>query len=303
MLEIRPIESVDRELHNGAVHHPLQTFEWGEFRRSLGEKVLRYGWWDGKLLLRSVQLTLRAATPHLNRGYCLKSFSPDPSLLDLLQNIARRENCVSIKLEPMSGVESEGLIGLRRSKGSFSHHSIELDLRPDEDHLLQSMHAKTRYNIRRGNRQGLKVDISASREAFGDFLHLLQITAERQGFPIASIGYYWKFWDTFHQSNCFTVFRARHQERTVASAVVLQHHNKMYYTHAASSRIFPGLMHSHVLLWEIIRHGKQKGLHTLDFWGTPNPSSGSELNRFFAGFGGSSTTLSGAFEWIPEASI
>ena len=47
---VRELREEEREKFNQVVGHPLQSWEWGEFRKTTGTKVSRIGFFDqGKL--------------------------------------------------------------------------------------------------------------------------------------------------------------------------------------------------------------------------------------------------------------
>ena len=74
------------------VQHPLQSFEWGEFRKLTGVKVVREG---------GIQVTIHKIpwTPW-NIGYAPKTEMIDERMRETLEKIARENNCICIKLEP-----------------------------------------------------------------------------------------------------------------------------------------------------------------------------------------------------------
>ena len=43
---IRAVKNEEQAAYNNVVHHPLQTWEWGEFRKNTDVKVERLGFYD-----------------------------------------------------------------------------------------------------------------------------------------------------------------------------------------------------------------------------------------------------------------
>jgi peptidoglycan pentaglycine glycine transferase (the first glycine) len=293
----------ERVQHNSLVGHPLQRYEWGEFRQSLGEKVVRFQWNDARGRLRATQLTLqRIQATGLSIGYSPKGFPPEPLQLKRLRELGRQENCLSIKLEPFEAPKIH-FQELSPSRSLFSPTCRILDLTPSQDEMLDRMHPKTRYNTRLGSRQGVTVRRRKSSTEFAHFLRLLSETSERQGFAVAPEPYYWRFWEVFGASDCLEIFSATYRGEVLAAALVFLHQSKLYYPHAASTRKYRGVMASHVLLWEILRFGKAEGYQTLDFWGTPDPRSRGGLDRFLESFGAASTSCPGAFDLLMGAAL
>ncbi len=86
---------------NKKVTHPLQSHEWGEFRKKTGVKVV-----SGK----DYQLTIhRLPYLNFNIGYLPKGNIPDKKLIEDLQKIGKENNCIFIQLEPnvISGKRSD----------------------------------------------------------------------------------------------------------------------------------------------------------------------------------------------------
>ena len=77
---------------NKNVTYPLQAFEWGEFRKKTGIKVIR-----GK----DFQLTIHKI-PHTSWtiGYLPKGNLPDKKFIEELKKIGKENNCIFIQLEP-----------------------------------------------------------------------------------------------------------------------------------------------------------------------------------------------------------
>src|SRR5690349_18443692 len=86
---------------NSLSTHPLQTFEWGQFREKIGTKVIRRGFFKDGKLVEAFQLTIHNI-PHTSYtiGYLPKGILPSERLLTELTRIGREEKCIFIQLEP-----------------------------------------------------------------------------------------------------------------------------------------------------------------------------------------------------------
>src|SRR6185312_8915139 len=95
------ITEQNREAFNKVVTHPLQSYEWGEFRKATGIEVIRKGFFQEGKLLDAFQLTLHKV-PHTSWsiGYLPKGNAPTPELLEELKKIGKEHNCIFIQLEP-----------------------------------------------------------------------------------------------------------------------------------------------------------------------------------------------------------
>src|SRR6185312_12251750 len=59
------IANEQKDHYNAVVHHPLQSYEWGEFREATGVKVIRKGFFEKEKLISAFQLTIHKI-PHTN---------------------------------------------------------------------------------------------------------------------------------------------------------------------------------------------------------------------------------------------
>ncbi|TSC53290.1 MAG: femAB, partial [Microgenomates group bacterium LiPW_16] len=98
---IREVLESEREDYNRVVNHPLQSWEWGEFRQKTWLKALRLGGFDGKKLVCGFQLTVHPIPKtSYTVGFLPRGPLPDKPMLDSLKKIGKSENCLFIKLEP-----------------------------------------------------------------------------------------------------------------------------------------------------------------------------------------------------------
>jgi lipid II:glycine glycyltransferase (peptidoglycan interpeptide bridge formation enzyme) len=186
---------------NTLVSHPLQSYEWGEFRKSSGVKVIRMGFSKNKKLINGFSLTIHKI-PHtpFSIGYLPKGNLPDRELIDELRKIGKTEKCIFIQLEPnvMSKpqVRHEILkLGLKPSaRPLFTKYSFILDLTKSEEELLKNMHPKARYNIRVAQKHGVEVKEDNSDEAFEEYLRLMKETTVRQKFYAHTQKYHQQMW-------------------------------------------------------------------------------------------------------------
>src|SRR5690348_6565994 len=95
------INEKDKDAFNALATHPLQAFEWGEFRRATEIKDIRKGFWDKNKLKEAFQLTIHPI-PHtsLNIGYLPKGTLPSEKMIEELYKIGKENKCIFIQLEP-----------------------------------------------------------------------------------------------------------------------------------------------------------------------------------------------------------
>src|SRR3989344_4367517 len=91
------ITGKEKDDFNNVVTHPLQSYEWGEFRKKTGVKVIRRGLVLNNKIVDGFTLTLhKIPRTKLYIGYLPKGNLPTDELLEELGRIGREENCIFI---------------------------------------------------------------------------------------------------------------------------------------------------------------------------------------------------------------
>jgi lipid II:glycine glycyltransferase (peptidoglycan interpeptide bridge formation enzyme) len=282
--------------------HPLQSTEWGEFRKKTGVKVIR---------INGVQMTIHRI-PHTSWtiGYVPKGPPPTESMIFDLKKIGKQEKCIFIQLEPnVTKIDNLGLKPAARPL--FTKYTFVLDLTKTEDDLLKIMHPKTRYNIKVAQKHNIEIVQDNSNKAFEEYLKLTNETTRRQGFYAHTDKYHRLMWETlrFSQDNSDTnklsarLFLAKYNEQTLAAWILFVYKDTLYYPYGASSSLHRETMASNLLMWEAIKFGKKLGLKNFDMWGAlgNNPDKNDPwygFHRFKEGYGPEHIEFAGSFDLI-----
>jgi len=286
-MAFKSITLADKKDYNSVVNHPLQTYEWGEFREKTGVKVIRRGVYEGDNLVAGFSLTIHKI-PHTpwTIGYLPKGEFPTESQIGELRRIGKEEKCLFIQLEPnvirteKQVVKLKDLGLIQAARPIFTKYTFVLDLTPSEEELLKKMHPKARYNIRVAQRHDVKIIEDNSRTAFDSYWQLTSETTKRQGFYAHTKQYHTLQWETINvgkksKDNALTshLLLAKYQEKVLTSWLVFVFKDTLYYPYGASSSLHREVMASNLMMWEAIRFGKKKGLKKFDMWGSlgPNP--------------------------------
>src|SRR3989344_5165454 len=177
-MEIREPNESEKKAFDSLVTHPLQAWEWGEFREKTGVKVIRRIVISGKKPVAAFQLTIhKIPKTNYTIGYIPKCTMPDKTVLEELKSIGKEERCVFIKLEPnidVSSIKYQVLSIFDQLKLSlhplFTKYTFQLDLTKTEEELLRNMHSKTRYNTRVAQKHGVEVVEDNSGKTFETYL-------------------------------------------------------------------------------------------------------------------------------------
>lgn len=287
-MTIRRLAEKDKDAYNKVVGHPVQSWEWGEFRKKTGNKVLRFGAFVQDKLVEGYQLTVHPIpyTP-FKLAVFLKGPKPSREMLNFLKELGRKENLLFIRMEPQVVVPNRQAENLLRNNGAkpgrpfFTKSTFIIDLIRDEDELLRAMHSKTRYNIRLAGRRGVEVIEDNSKEAFETYINLMDETTKRQGFYAHTERYHKLMWDSLRPAGIARLLTAKYKGEVLIAWIVFVWKDTLYYPYGASSDKHRNVMASYAMMWEAIRFGKKLGLSKFDLWGR-EPGEG--FTRFKEGF-------------------
>ncbi len=295
--------------------HVLQAWEWGEFKA-------KYGWTPRRLLFvengapRAAAQILRRPLPRTPFGvmYVPKGPALDYAQTPLLNRIlgeleqyARRERAVFIKVDPDIRVGAPAASVLPQRKWRFSDEQIQfrntvtLDLTQSEQALLAAMKPKWRYNIRLAEKKGVRVEAGTEAD-LPLYYEMYAETSARDGFLIRPFSYYSQVWTSFLRANLAHLLLARVGDETVAGIILFRLARRAWYFYGASRNMHRELMPNHLLQWEAARWAKGQGCAEYDFWGAPNKLEESEpmygVYKFKMGFGGQFVERIGAFDYV-----
>lgn len=250
--------------------HPLQSWEWGEFRKKMGNEVVRFNF--GQITVHKLPFT------NYKIGMFIKGIKPTQKMLDELTKFARENNIVFIKTE--FNAEDNKLIELLRKNGAiagktlFTPTTFEIDLTKSEEDLLKSFSSKTRYNIKLAQKKGVKISEDNSNEAFEKYLELTRETVERQGFYAHSEKYHREMWSYLNSKpkaqNSKPIARllvAKYKKEIITAWILFKWKDTLYYPYGAASLKHRNVMANNLMMWEAIRFGKKLKLKKFDLWG------------------------------------
>lgn len=300
---IRKILPEEESLYNSVVDHPIQSWQWAEFKKDTGMRPVRLGAFQkGRLVDGLLVLFRQIPKTPFSAGQLLRGKRPDQKLINALKELAVEEKAIFIKIEPdyivrrwrnekgkpdQSPIKNEKInpekFGLSQAiKPLFDPHSFVLDLTKTQDELLSNMHKKTRYNIRLAEKAGVSVEEKSDDQGLEIFISLLQKTLKRQHFYMHSPDYFRKMWKVLHPAKISHILLARYQQKVLGAWMLFTWKDRIFYPYGASSSEHRNLMASNLLCWQAILFGKNKGCKKFDMWGGLGPKA--DVNHSWYGF-------------------
>lgn len=313
---LRPLREEEKQLYNSVVQHPLQSWEWGEFRKQTGLKVERIGFFENGRLAKALQVTFHPI-PILNKaaGYFPKGFMPDEEQLAALRQLGRQRDALFIKMEPnvaqKVGTPSAHTTigqflldnGAQPGRPLFTKYTFQLDLTKSEEDLFANLGNKTRYNVNLAHKKGVQITENSTAEGMEEYIKILEETTSRQGFYAHSPDYFRKMWATLGSSGMLRIFEARYENQVLVSWVMFIFNGVLYYPYGASRSMHRDVMASNLMMWEMIMFGKQTGCHMFDMWGSLGPEPNQKdpwfgFHRFKKGYGGELVEFLGTYDLV-----
>jgi len=292
----------------------LQSGEWLKFQSFIGRKTFSYN--NGKIKANIIQHDLPFGKNYLYIPHGPEIYFDEISggiknelaqFVAYLKKIAHEEKSIFIKIEPLDDKVMEVIheFGFKKSSKKIQpQRSVVVDLSKSEDELLSSMHHKTRYNIRVGEKKGL---LLREKNDLDSFWKLLRNTAKNDNFSTHDKSYYEKLLNTpeFNIKTVFVEHDARPldnvRDKLMAGAILLTFEDTVYYLHGAMDREYKSWMAPYLMHWEIIKLAKEQGYHYYDFWGI-DAKHWPGVTRFKLGFGGQQIEHPGSFD-LPVSKI
>ncbi|MCD5396172.1 MAG: peptidoglycan bridge formation glycyltransferase FemA/FemB family protein [Candidatus Pacebacteria bacterium] len=285
----------------------LQSWNWGEFSKRMGQKIWRLGVYENNQLLAaclSVKVKAKRGTflmvehgPNIKFKIQNSKFKILSIFLDKLKQIAKEEKASFIRVCPIweRTEENEEVFKKLGFRDAPIHIHPEvswiLDLDKSEKELLYGMRKTTRYLIRQAQKnKDLEVVKSQSFEDLEKFYNLYQETVKRHKFVPFSFNYLKTQLEVFREDNQILIFLGKYKKEIISGAVIVYWQNGAFYHHGASLRKYSKIPASYLIQWEAIKEAKKRGSSFYSFWGIapenrPNhPWRG--LTLFKKGFGG-----------------
>ncbi|MFP4201106.1 MAG: lipid II:glycine glycyltransferase FemX [Clostridia bacterium] len=302
--------------------HFLQSYEWGEVKRSTGWIPHRLMTLDGKEPVGAISV-LQREIPHIGsilyapRGPIVDFSRVDAldAVLSSVREVAEDTGAFLFKVDPDVPIEDEtvekellgrGFKPVGRGMGFENiqpRFCMRLPLDVDEETLLMNCHSKTRYNIRYAYRKGVRVRLASDEGDLRTFYDLLEKTADRQDFVIRDYDYYEALYQHMIDGDLGRLFLAEFDDRIVSGTIAMKLGDVVWYLYGASSTKHRRYMPNYAIQWEMIRWALSEGCHVYDFRGVSGNVDDPEdslygLYRFKKGFAARLVEYIGEFDLV-----
>jgi len=262
----------------------LQSWNWGEFQKMMGNKIWRVGIYEMSNLITTALLVKiqakRGTFLFLPHGPNIKTQNPKlkiqnlERLLEELNKIAKEEKISFIRIAPIWEKSEENIkifkeLGFRDAP-IHMHPEVtwELDIKKPEEELLSKMRKTTRYLIRQAQKNSdIRIEQGLELRDIEKFNQLYQETVDRHHFVPFSLEYLKNEFLAFRDDNQVLIFLGKYKGDLISSGIFIFWQNIAFYHQGASSLRYPKIPVSYLLLWEAIREAKNRSCQKFNFWG------------------------------------
>lgn len=305
-LEVREITH-KRDWENFVLScHPnvfLQSWNWGEFHRLMGNKIFRLGVFEGRKLVgvalvikeeakRGRYFTIPGGPILVNWG----DFKSAKAIFNKLKRLGVEEEIDFIRIRPPIPDTPRyhrlfKKLGFRDAPMHLhAETTLQLDLTQSEEQILAGMRKSTRYLIRRAEREGVKIKVSKDAGDV-DILYRLQMQAqERHKFVSFSKEFFEKHFKAFVDDDQVALIKANYRGETLAIGMFVFYGDTGTYHYSGSSSKHSKIPTSYAMVWRAIKEAKNRHCRIFDLWGIAPTDSPKHrfagVTLFKKGFGG-----------------
>ncbi len=286
----------------------LQSSQWGDFQRRLGNKVhfLEDEDWSCLSIERQTPFGKYWFAPY---GPTLEKSADIKACLATLRSDAGRAGASWLCLEPlMPGQDSQKTTLALAESGASEVRYREpnltrvLDLDPPSDEILSGISQSTRSFIRKNQREGL-LSFESSRDPndIGLFIKMLRHVSNRNKVFFFSDEYFQKQAEALMPKGMLRLEVALKDKQPLACALFHDYGETTTYTYAASLPKARETSASALLLWQAILNAKARGIKKMDLFGVaPDDSSPNNpwygFSSFKRKFGGEVISHAGTWD-------
>ena len=212
----------------------LQSWQWGEFQKSLSRKVFRLGIFKNELLalalLVKYELPFKKSYLYCGRGPVINNKYPKSEIKNLFElligevkEVAQKESSVFFRIDPNFYSDDKEVENIFQESGflksEFYQSAVtqpvlvwQLDLAKEEAEIFSQMKEKNRYNIRLAEKKGVIIRSSKDLKDLERFYLLAYETAKRDSFNLHPKIHYLKLFQLLIENNMGSLFLAEHEK-------------------------------------------------------------------------------------------
>jgi lipid II:glycine glycyltransferase (peptidoglycan interpeptide bridge formation enzyme) len=166
------------------------------------------------------------------------------------------------------------------------HLDIINDLSISEDAILNEMHAKRRYGIRRAKNEGLSFKVSKDLQDLNECYNILKEVYTHAKLPIADFSLFKNLFE-MTENNCgLKLFCATYNNEIIGCMLALVYKDIIYDYYAGAYKEYYSKYPNDFIPFEVFKWGIKKGYRLFDFGGAGKPGVPYGVRKYKEQFGG-----------------
>lgn len=263
----------------------LQSWNWGNFHVSLGNKIWRFGLYQGDKL-EAVALVIKISAKR--SSFLLVPHGPvamvenQKEMIQVLKShlidLAKKEKVDFIRISPILEKNEANAVLFKElgfRQGPLHYHpesSWKLNIEKSEEEIFNGMRKTTRYLIKQAkNNNDIEIVKGTNIEDLETFYKIHKEVVKIQKFVPFSLEYLKKEFLSFLENDAISLFLAKYKGQIIAGSFEIFWSDIGFYHHAGLLPKFKKLSVSYLLQWEAIKEAKKRGCWLYDFWGYADP--------------------------------
>lgn len=257
----------------------LQSWDFYEFHKARGKKVVRKLFFDGDSIVGAyagVVETARRGTYMAIAGGPLIDWDND-ELVKLVFDDIKKEgesnNCVFVRVRPQLEL-SEKSLGIMKQNGlkkAPMYLSVEyagiLNLKKSEEEILAGASQGFRRKLRKVLKNNIEIDISDSNLAIKDFCKLERLHSERQKYVAFSSEFLTKQFEAFRAGGEVLIYTARKDGEILAQNFMIFYGPEASYHYGVSSVLGTKYSAAPLLHLKAMEEARKRGCVRYNLWG------------------------------------
>jgi peptidoglycan pentaglycine glycine transferase (the first glycine) len=293
----------------------MQSLSWAAFKRACGQKIIHLGIKRENELIGGTLIT--TAVDGKRPTVLVSPYGPvipwDDSelaaeclrlLIERTRACAAELNAVSWRIEPRLPVPAPRIL-MEFAGAPLNMVPVEtliVDLRADDNTILERMKPKCRYNIRLAQRHGVLIKELEGEDSVNVLYAALDEASHRDDFFLESKEFFQNLVKSLHSGKALHVLAAEHEGECLGALVLVIEGKRSTYLYGGISNRKRQLMAGYLLQWESMKLARQLGCESYDFYGYDqfqSPGNAyARFSRFKSGFGGEVIRYIGAQDYV-----
>lgn len=172
---------------------------------------------------------------------------------------------------------------LEKEEPSVSYLGHTLELTGSHNNVFSNLRDSTRRNIKKAEKENVKIEITNSPQAMNEFYRLNSLTRKEHGLPPQPHHFFKNIYDQIIAKHSGFISMATYANRAIAGNVYFLFGEKVIYKYGASDRAYQHLRANNLVMWEAIKWCCETGYKNLCLGRTETDNDG--LKQFKSGWG------------------